>query len=79
MIKFNKLLLPTDFSSAVLHALGYAISLATEHEASIFPMYLFQTIYLSVELPHNTLTQRVQRTNRFFPDPQYRSEQILKR
>jgi nucleotide-binding universal stress UspA family protein len=42
MIKFKRILFPTDFSPAATHALDYAISLALEHEASIFLVHVIE-------------------------------------
>ena len=44
MIKFKRILFPTDFSPAATHALDFAISLALEHEASIFLVHVIEEI-----------------------------------
>jgi len=44
MIKFKRILFPTDFSPAAAHALDYAISLGLEHEAKIFLMHVIEDI-----------------------------------
>lgn len=44
MIKFKRILFPTDFSPAAAHALDYAISLALEHEASLFLVHVIEDI-----------------------------------
>ena len=44
MIKFRRILFPTDFSPSALHALDYAISLALEHESSIFLVHVIEDI-----------------------------------
>jgi glycine betaine transporter len=44
MIKFKRILFPTDFSPAAAHALDYAISLALEHEAKIFLLHVVEDI-----------------------------------
>jgi nucleotide-binding universal stress UspA family protein len=44
MIKFKRILFPTDFSPAASHALDYAISLALEHEATLFLIHVIEDI-----------------------------------
>ncbi len=44
MIRFKRILFPTDFSSAAVHALDYAISLALEHEATLFLVHVIEEI-----------------------------------
>ena len=44
MIKFKKILFPTDFSTAANHALDYAISLALEHDSSLVLVHVVEDI-----------------------------------
>ena len=44
MIKFRRILFPTDFSPSASHALDYAISLALEHESRIFLVHVIEDI-----------------------------------
>jgi nucleotide-binding universal stress UspA family protein len=44
MIKFKRILFPTDFSPAAVHALDYAISLALEHEATLVLVHVIEDI-----------------------------------
>jgi len=44
MIKFKRILFPTDFSPAAAHALDYAISLALEHEATLVLVHVIEDI-----------------------------------
>lgn len=44
MIKFKRILFPTDFSPAANHALDYAISLALEHEATLILVHVVEDI-----------------------------------
>ena len=44
MIKFKRILFPTDFSLAASHALDYAISTALEHEASLFVVHVTEDL-----------------------------------
>jgi nucleotide-binding universal stress UspA family protein len=44
MIKFKRILFPTDFSPAAVHALDYAISLALEHEATLVLLHVIEDI-----------------------------------
>jgi universal stress protein A len=44
MIRFKRILFPTDFSSAAAHALDYAISLALEHEARLVLVHVIEDI-----------------------------------
>ena len=44
MIKFRRILFPTDFSPSALHALDYAISLALEHDSRIFLVHVIEDI-----------------------------------
>jgi universal stress protein A len=48
MIKFKKVLFPTDFSLSASHALDYAVSLAIEHEAGIVLLHVIE------DIPFNT-------------------------
>jgi nucleotide-binding universal stress UspA family protein len=47
MIKFRRILFPTDFSPPAKHALDYAISLALEHEAKLFVLHVVEDIGFS--------------------------------
>lgn len=42
MIKFKRILFPTDFSQAASYALDYAISLALEHEATLCLVHVIE-------------------------------------
>ena len=42
MIKFRRILFPTDFSPPAKYALDYAISLALEHEAKLFVLHVVE-------------------------------------
>jgi nucleotide-binding universal stress UspA family protein len=44
MIKFKRILFPTDFSPAATHALDFAISLALQHEAVLFLVHVIEDI-----------------------------------
>jgi nucleotide-binding universal stress UspA family protein len=44
MIKFKRILFPTDFSPAAAHALDYAISLALEHEATLVLVHVIEDL-----------------------------------
>jgi nucleotide-binding universal stress UspA family protein len=44
MIKFKRILFPTDFSPSAQHALDYAISLALEYESSIILAHVIEDI-----------------------------------
>jgi nucleotide-binding universal stress UspA family protein len=44
MIKFKRILFPTDFSTAAAHALDYAISLALEHESTLILVHVVEDI-----------------------------------
>jgi nucleotide-binding universal stress UspA family protein len=44
MIKFKRILFPTDFSPAASHALDYAISLALEHQARLHLVHVIEDI-----------------------------------
>jgi nucleotide-binding universal stress UspA family protein len=44
MIKFRRILFPTDFSPPAKYALDYAISLALEHEAKLFVLHVIEDI-----------------------------------
>ena len=44
MIKFKRILFPTDFSPAADHALDYAISLALEHESNLIIVHVIEDI-----------------------------------
>jgi nucleotide-binding universal stress UspA family protein len=44
MIKFKRILFPTDFSPAAAHAMDYAISLALEHEAILVLVHVIEDI-----------------------------------
>ena len=44
MIKFKRILFPTDFSPAAVHALDYAISLALEHVATLVLVHVIEDI-----------------------------------
>ncbi|MCI0419424.1 MAG: universal stress protein [Acidobacteria bacterium] len=44
MIKFKRILFPTDFSPAAAHALDYAISLSLEHEATLHVVHVIEDI-----------------------------------
>jgi nucleotide-binding universal stress UspA family protein len=44
MIKFKRILFPTDFSPSAQHALDYAISLALEYESSIILGHVIEDI-----------------------------------
>jgi nucleotide-binding universal stress UspA family protein len=44
MFKFKRILCPIDFSAASSHALDFAISLAIEHEATLFPVHVIEEI-----------------------------------
>ncbi len=47
MIKFRRILFPTDFSPPAKYALDYAISLALEHEAKLFVLHVIEDIGFS--------------------------------
>ncbi|MEW5978949.1 MAG: universal stress protein [Acidobacteriota bacterium] len=47
MIRFKRILFPTDFSPAAGYALDYAISLALEHEGEILLMHVLEEIDLN--------------------------------
>ena len=47
MIKFKRILFPTDFSPAAVHALDYAISLALEHKAELVLVHVIEDIGFS--------------------------------
>jgi nucleotide-binding universal stress UspA family protein len=47
MIKFKRILFPTDFSPAADHALDFAISLALEHEATLVLVHIVEDIGFS--------------------------------
>ncbi|HEX2521890.1 MAG TPA: universal stress protein [Terriglobia bacterium] len=47
MIKFRRILFPTDFSPPAKYALDYAISLALEHEAKLFVLHVVEDIGFS--------------------------------
>ena len=47
MIKFKRILFPTDFSVAAVHALDYAISFALEHEAKLVLVHVIEDIGFS--------------------------------
>ena len=69
MIKFKRILFPTDFSPAAQHALDYAISLALEHEAQILLVHViedigFNTAFTLISFPttveyHHGLEEKV--------------------
>ena len=44
MIKFKRILFPTDFSSAAVHALDYAIALALQHDATLVLVHVIEDI-----------------------------------
>ena len=44
MIKFKKILFPTNLSSSESYALDYAISLALEHEAAIYLVHVVEDL-----------------------------------
>src|SRR5215510_10693278 len=44
MIKFKRILFPTDFSPSAQHALDYAISLALEYESTIILAHVIEDI-----------------------------------
>ena len=44
MIKFKRILFPTDFSPSAQHALDYAISVALEYESSIILAHVIEDI-----------------------------------
>ena len=44
MLKFKRILCPTDFSAASAHALDFAISLAIEHEGTLFLVHVIEEI-----------------------------------
>jgi len=47
MIKFKRILFPTDFSVAASQALDYAISLALEHEATLCVLHVAEDLGFS--------------------------------
>ncbi len=47
MIKFKRILFPTDFSPAASHALDFAISLTLEHEATLHVVHVIEDIGFS--------------------------------
>ncbi|MEW5979425.1 MAG: universal stress protein [Acidobacteriota bacterium] len=44
MIKFKRILFPTDFSPSAAHALDFAISLALEHESELLLLHVIEDI-----------------------------------
>lgn len=44
MIKFKRILFPTDFSPAAVHALDYAIALALQHEATLVLTHVIEDL-----------------------------------
>ena len=44
MIKFKRILFPTDFSPAAVHALDYAIALGLQHEATLVLIHVIEDI-----------------------------------
>ena len=47
MIKFKRILFPTDFSPAAVHALDYAIALALQHDATLVLTHVIEDIGFS--------------------------------
>jgi len=48
MIKLERILFPTDFSSTAEHALKYALSFASEHKAKLYVMHVISDSYSPV-------------------------------
>lgn len=48
MIKIERILFPTDFSANSKHALKYALSFATEHNAKLYILHVIQKLNIPV-------------------------------